>query len=270
MPLKGFKCPSGYGNVPLSYCEEECPANCYPLPMLASFDDEREVKPGHYSGSELPKPAQQVYLTRNFDYWVDPESRLFMTFGTAVHHVFEGGLSRLEDKDRFIMERRASVRIETKFGEVTFSGKPDLIDTKTNTMYDYKVAPAYTVNKHKRAAARGGWFTEDDIVQQNIYRAMFHPGVKHSKLVFIVRNWSNQVAREDKVKKIEIVDVPLGEISDVTAWVHARVSTFLGVQQSPEKCPLCTAKDTWDGRRCRDYCDARDVCGQAKREMNRA
>ena len=97
MPQIGFKCPLNGENVTI---EKNCitcnfrDSVCGPLPYLqAQLAGVREVKEGVYSVTEILNPRQSIYLTRNNDYYLPPDSSLWASFGTAMHKVMERGVN---------------------------------------------------------------------------------------------------------------------------------------------------------------------------------
>lgn len=263
MSLAGFKCPKGHneGRVPFSFCENECPKRCYPLPLLMSFAGDREVVPKVYSVTELTKPRQQVYYSRNFDYWVSPESQVWMTFGTGIHKAIEMGYDRIKDKDKHVIEKKCEVVLHTPMGEATLRGTPDHIDPSENTLYDYKSSGSFQVKKLREAVLDGSaWFDEDYFCQTNLYRAFFCPEITRIRLVCLVKDWTARMTGE--MDRIEFIDVPVANVDEVKVWAVDRIATFLMDELDPKGIAKCGPKDTWGGRRCKEYCNAADNCPQ--------
>ena len=265
MPLAGFKCPKGRneGRVPFSFCETDCPERCYPLPLLMSFAGDREIIPKMYSVTELVKPRQQVYYSRNFDYWVSPESQVWLTFGTGIHKAIEMGYDRIQNKNNHIIEKRCEVSLQTPMGVAVLRGTPDHVDLTENTLYDYKSSGSFQVKKLWQAVMDGAtWLEEDYFIQLNVYRAFFYPTISRLRLVCLVKDWTTRMTGE--MNRIEFVEVPVANVEDVKVWAIDRISTFMLDELNPGSIAKCGPKDTWDGRRCREYCNAADVCPQFK------
>ncbi len=268
--LQGFICPQGEGNTPFAFCEGACPDPCYPIPLLMAMSRQREIVDGLYSVTELSKPAQQVYLTRHNPWWVEPESQIFMLTGSAVHHVLEDGHKRITNKGDHIVEALNEVTIDTPLGPVRLRGTPDYYDVRRKILWDYKNSKSYPVRKLKNSGGLA-WDSEDYFVQLNVYRTLFFPEAERLKLLCVVMGWTNQDMIRDGVRKIEEIDVPMGDMEEVREWVVRRLALFMENEQDPSTIPPCTKADMWvdkynNPRRCAEYCAVNRVCPQYQRE----
>ncbi|MFA5431207.1 MAG: hypothetical protein WC329_08620 [Candidatus Omnitrophota bacterium] len=263
MPSIGFDpCPV-YGRATFDKCDT-CPSRCHPLPVLKAMMGNREVVPGKYSTTEILRPLQAMYLSRHNDFFIDPEKTIFMINGTAVHSIIEQGGAGLGN---CIIEKPFEVEIAPG---VFLTGKPDLYESDTSTLWDVKNSKAYTVKKHLKAVAdKLPWLAEDYFMQVNIYHKYCFPEAKKLKLYFIVQGWT----RREEMKPIEQVSVPVATIAEVNLWVKNRLQKIVDIE-STGKPPECLTGDLWiraDGTpmRCAEYCNAKEFCPQAKRLMEK-
>jgi hypothetical protein len=94
------------------------------------------AKVGEFSATGLIKsPRQRILADRHADEIImDVSENTYSVLGTAVHKAFEIRGSA----ENVIAEGRMAVHVQTKFGDVTISGQPDLVDLETKTLWDYK------------------------------------------------------------------------------------------------------------------------------------
>jgi hypothetical protein len=279
VPAIGFDpCPI-YGKAPFSACED-CQSRCLPLPYLMALAEQREVKEGYYSTTEILKPLRAIYLARHTDYYIDPIKATFMIMGTAIHKVFEDGGEFIAKKDEHLIEKSFSVEISPGF---FLTGKYDYRDDR-KALWDTKSSKSYPVRKHKGASLnRVSWASEDYFLQTNIYRAFGCPDAEFLKLFFLVQGWERfeyiPIPGEKgkfrriptSLSQIEIVDVPVAPIADVRLWVKNRLAKIREAEVTGE-IPVCLKGDYLKygesgiglPNRCADYCNVRDNCTQAQ------
>ena len=261
--LVGFICPLNGDKVKLDEHCMKCQVECEPLPLLAAMlEGVRDVVMGVYSATELVKPRQCVYFERNFPYYTAPESNLWSVYGTALHTVIESGLDKNNTslfKDRFIYEKRFDVQV----GNATLRGTPDLYDTQTKTLWDWKTVKYYYTGKY---LLEHKWEESTYREQLNIYRTFFFPEAEHLKLKLLVRD-HNYRLRKDCPSPSPTVEVPIMDVGEVKDFVYRRVEESLQDQQTGSP-PPCTEKEMWvrNGRayRCEDYCGGKAYCQQCK------
>lgn len=243
---------------------QSCESRCHPLPVLMAMTEQRDKVEGRFSVTEILKPLRQIYLSRRADLLIDPMKQIFMINGTAVHGVIEDGMELIEDKTFHKSEEPFSEEIMPGY---ILSGRPDYYDVRARTLWDFKNSKAYTVKKIKRAAEdKLPWIAEDYFAQLNIYRAYKYPDAEHLKLYFFVQGWTR---KEEGLKPIEQISVPLATVETVKLWVKDRFKKIAAIEEGREELPRCTKADIWmraDGvpMRCMEYCSAREICEQAK------
>ncbi len=265
--LQGFSCARTGERHGFEVCEA-CADPCHPLPLLMAMSKQREIVDGVYSVTELSRPAQAVYLSRHFPYWVEPESQIFMLTGSAIHSVLETGHKHITNKAEHIVEAYSEIEFDLPNGHVKLRGTPDYYDVRGKTLWDYKNIKAYPAKKLK-AATNLAWNAEDYFAQLNIYRAVFFPEAEHLKLECIIMGWTNQDGIRDGLRPIEQINVPMGSVADVTTWVKNRLDLFLLNEKDQTTIPLCAKADRWEDKsgkplRCMKYCNASADCKQHK------
>ena len=261
--LVGFICPITGENVHLDEHCVKCHTPCEPLPLLAAMlEGVRGVVKGVYSATEIVKPRQCVYLERNFPYYTTPESNLWSVYGTALHKVIETGLDENNDflfKNRYIYEKRFDVKVNG----ATLRGTPDLYDTQTKTLWDWKTVKYYYTGKF---LLEHNWDESTYREQLNIYRTFFFPKAEHLKLKLLVRDHNYRMKKECPSPSVTITVPIMGE-SEVREFVSRRLEESLEDQETCSP-PPCSEKETWfkNGRyyRCEDYCGGKAYCQQYK------
>ncbi len=266
MPQTGFICPKSGGETLPEYCFKDCLEPCHPLPVIGAMVKNRGTEDGVYSVTEIIKPYQSIFLARHNDYYVTPESMLYMLNGSAIHAVLEWGGKHLDDTH--VSEGKNSVELTLPNGKVTLRGTFDYYDSARKTLWDFKNAKAYTVKKIKNAAKDGSGWDEDYFTQLNIYRAYFCPEAEKLKLWMFVSGWSR---REKDLEPVEQINVPVLPIEEVKRWVEFRLNNILEHENGGE-IPECPAKDRWAGAngvpmRCMEYCAVNKYCPTHKRYL---
>jgi len=263
MALVGFICPLDQGNVKFENECQCCQVECEPLPLLAAMmEGVRDVVEGVYSATELVKPRQCLYLERNYPYYISPESMLWSVYGTALHKVIETGLDKNNDdlfENRYIYEKRFNVKING----ATLRGTPDLYDTRTKTLWDWKTVKYYYTGKY---LLEHKWEESTYREQLNIYRTFFFPEAEHLKLKMLIRD-HNYRLKKDCPSPSVTVSVPIMDEKEVRDFVARRLEESLEDQATGNP-PPCTEKEMWirNGKafRCEDYCGGKKHCWQYK------
>ena len=148
MPLAGFICPLTDKPV---YFEKDCLScknKCNPSPVLAMLIKSRQVKPKVYSVTEILKPLQSIYLSRNNPYFIPPDALIFASLGTAWHEKIEKTLNEDEQtlfSSSYIWEEPFEVAF---VGLAKLVGRPDLYNTKKKILWDFKTSAFYYTGKY--------------------------------------------------------------------------------------------------------------------------
>jgi len=284
MPAVGFKYPDGE-NIKFEDVFEKGKLDLermgIVIPMLKELAKQRDPnrKP---SVTECLTGTCEAYLKRTEEYFIDPQEHAFALAGT-LHHA---KLEQNADEE--------SAEIELEGMDIT--GIVDLYDEESKSLIDYKNAGSYKVSEalgldfyleddpsgavYKR---KGKWGEKGDPKkvkrfwmnpekadlgdwewQLNCYRYMLEKRGKEVNNMYIqitVRDGGIQVARDRGVEnKIYLIDVPYihnDHIKEKFASKRDALLKALSLNQLPE---MCSEEETWGGKKCEFYCDAREVC----------
>lgn len=292
MPAVGFKYPDGERITFKDIFEEnklDLRRMGIVMPMLKELAKQRDPnrKP---SVTECLIGTCEAYLKRTEDYFIDPQEHAFALAGT-LHH------ARLEQNAD---EESAEISMEG----MDITGIVDLYDKESKSLIDYKNAGSYKVaqvlgvdfyleddpsgavylrkgkwgekgqpKKVKRywnnpeKADLGDWEW-----QINCYRYMLEKEGKEIESMYVqvtVRDGGIQAARDRGVEhKIYLIEVPYihnDHIEEKFKGKRDQLNKALELKKLPE---MCSEEETWGGKKCESYCDARDVCPYVTQPFN--
>jgi hypothetical protein len=262
-----------------------------PRPVLRALaaayrSEDHYGDPKAVSVTTLIAPVQQKRLERRHDLYVDPLANLWAKWGTIEHAMFEDYASPGD-----LVERRLLL----KRGGVTLGGTFDLLEMCFHkegvSMYqgrDYKVTSAYGVKLMVAANGDAGALCKakpDYFWQAQIYPLMaedpdtlelvrdddgegwhtipWNPvKIDNWGLVAISRDY-NQRQHGVHFGPLELVQVPLIEKSRVENYIKQRLMVWEASEMcDDEGLPHCSPEETWEGRRCADYCSSAPFCHQ--------
>lgn len=134
MPMVNFICPDGE-SIRIESCLEKCrmTGRCVTLPTLMLMAKRRLWK-GKISTTQAIKGTRLAYLEIMEDYGEKPVDRAFALLGT-FHH--------LKMQNVQVPETLTEEWMEDELG----TGMFDTYDASTKTLYDYKTAGSYKVNR---------------------------------------------------------------------------------------------------------------------------
>jgi hypothetical protein len=252
-----------------------------PLPVLLAFS--KQMRPHEedvYHVTEILNPPQAVWLARNKDYYVPPDSIVDMHIGTSWHSKIEETKKFVKElglQKEYIMEKKFKVpllwdrvdeRIETEMGAphndyegVILTGTPDLYVKSTDTIWDYKVTKYYYTLKYM---LEDKW-DNDYIWQLNIYRRFNYPKAK-MKLFCYLKDWKTNFPDAFGVDKTMIVEVPHIPDREVESRVKSSLAEHVKAQKDGNPRP-CTDEERWRNAngvclRCEHYCGVSRICPQ--------
>lgn len=211
----------------------------------AVADDPYSKGDADFSATELLTPPQIHRLERRYadQLEVDVADRVFALLGRAVHHILEENAP----EDHVIEERLyRDIKVDGK--TYTISGAIDVQAGKI--IRDWKCTSVGKV-----MYGDGSEWER----QLNVYQWL----VREPRLLEIVaffRDWKkSQVGKQPKyparpVQKIALKSEPL-EVTE--QWIASRIRLLTA--EVPQD---CTPKDTWNGVRCKDWCNVAQFCPQ--------
>ena len=282
MPVTKFQCPTG-NIVPIEKCLVACPnqQRCMFLPTLRAIAKSVDRKINEPTVTELLCGIRETYLKKTTDYAVDPMQQLYAIHGSAVHTINEG-----HTEGNMLSEERLA-------DEVT-SGKFDLygqiIDYSDKTLGDYKITSSYKLMKalgyykvdvptgevYKTGLKKGQpktrkeWRTDgvrhilDWAIQLNYYRILLKQRgftVDRMEIQAMCRDYSLKVASERNITK-PVYIIHINKISDhwVKLYMETKAKRLKDALEKGYLPKLCSSKERWQDRKCRDYCAVADNC----------
>ena len=213
----------------------------------------------------IDSPRVRVLKKQNADkIEFEAETLLASFLGTAFHKAIESGTKTGTSERRLFIE----------VAGWKLSGGMD--HYHEGTLTDYKTATCFKVQLNDGPAGR----VEDWENQLNVYahilRSNGHP-VNKLMLFCLFKDWNRRsLATATKSGKIFVpgvrdgypdktwvhYEIPLWSESQAEDYVQSRVKMH---QDAERELPLCTAKEIWNGNRCKSYCNVSQFCEQYNR-----
>lgn len=272
-----FMCPDKKV-ISCSDCIKQCrrKERCLALPLLVYASRTRDLNRRHFSVTELLSPTLQMYLKATHGELIKPQSILPSAIGTACHAILE---------DCLPIGYAGEFRLESD----GITGQMDCIDLKGKTLYDYKITSVYKVasmlgysmyrgykeitrGKNKGEQRFGlHWTTEpngrhdygDYCKQQNLYRILLAKNgieINDMYLQCIIKEPESKLKETPLKKPCYLIKLP--KMNDERLWRYAQYKkeALLHAIDTGELPRQCSPKETWNGRRCKDYCNVAVHC----------
>lgn len=228
--------------------------------VSACVNDPYSKQGADYSCTELLKPPLQIRLQRDYDQLRedDVSKRLPSILGSAVHTILQDAA---KNDESIVTELRLFVDIYGK----TISGALDYYNKNTHTLMDYKVVKAISTK----------YSHPDHIKQLNILRFIcLENNIPVIKIMncYILKDWDEkQSERDDNYPKCAffVKEHKIWELRKTKDLIFDRVNA-LNNALSTEDLDTIEECDTWNGRRCEDWCDVRQFCTKAKKPFTRS
>jgi len=292
MPAKYFKCPDDETveiEKCLSYRGCRMQERCASLRYLNTVAFDREWR--GITASAAGNGPQLIYLTKTCDYTVDPLSRVFAVLGTGTH----GKLHTHAPLNVLSEERLKGGTPDCLEMDEYNDGSFILYDDKTWGSYRVMRALGMTIEKHEEPILENGnpvllksgpnkgkpkTKTISEVVinpekadlraaelQLNSYRIDFESidfPISQMFLEIPVRDGGLAIAKtrhiERNLYKIPVKRLPDKEVRDYYADLNADIEVALAMGYARK----CDDWESWDGRRCQDFCDVAPFCQYAK------
>ena len=282
MPVTKFQCPTG-NIVTIEACLKSCPnqQRCMFLPTLRAIAKSVDRKISEPTVTELLCGIRETYLKKTTDYAVDPMQQLYAIHGSAVHTINEG-------------HTEGNMLSEERLADNVTSGKFDLygqiIDYSDKTLGDYKITSSYKLMKalgyykvdvptgevYKTGLKKGQpktrkeWRTDgvrhilDWAIQLNYYRILLEQRgftVDRMEIQAMCRDYSLKVASERNITK-PVYIIHINKISDhwVKLYMETKAKRLKDALAKGYLPKLCSSKERWQDRKCRDYCAVAENC----------
>ena len=282
MTATAFICPHG-DKVKIADCLKSCvkKQRCMFLPTLRAIAQSLERNIKEPTVTELLCGIRETYLKKTTDYAVDPMQQLYALHGSAVHTINEG-------------HTEGNILSEERLADEVTSGKFDLygqiIDLSDKTLGDYKITSSYKLMRalgyykvdvptgevYKTGLRKGQpktrkeWRTDgvrhilDWAIQVNYYRILLEQRgfkVESMKIQAFCRDFSLRIAEERNIRR-QVYIININKISD--RWIKLYMETKAKrLKEALEKGylpQLCTPKERWNDRKCKDYCAVAGNC----------
>jgi len=263
MAIVGFICPDGQ-KVTLEDCFRDCrlknefpTGRCKALPFLKRAGKDRQWD-GKLSSTQVTTGTREIFLKITKPYFISPARKVAAIIGTNVHNI----MYRLTN---------SKYAEETLYNEL-IQGTYDIYDPETQTLYDYKTWGAWKIVKaiSSDPAERADALFEVT-VQLNQYRVLLkekYPDLKISTMA--VQIISREAGLKYTKQKGIFDSAPVISVPEIEDRLIERFQTIkvLSLQRalSEEWAPLCRPRETWNGKKCSEYCDVSDICVSLKTE----
>lgn len=294
MPATKFKCPNG-DEMLIKQCLSNCAHcnRCMSLNTLetlaASVKDRGLTK---FSVTELLAGTREMFLKRTTEYAVDPNSLVYAMHGSAVH-----ALAEKNSDDKIITELRLNSDTLGITGQIDAYGN-NLVTRGKYSLVDMKVTSSFKAMRslgfYKEEVETGEYFKTgirkglpktkkvlrtngrrdllDWAIQVNIYALMLREAgykVDDMYIQMLIRDYSLKTATDRGIDK-PVYLVKINPISEhwLRKWIAEkkhRLESALATEVMPAK---CSKRETWNGRKCSDYCAVKDSCMYGKLVSN--
>lgn len=296
MPYTRFICPDG-GEIPIEDCLKKCRlqekinpvtgdyyvpcGRCLSAPTLRKLSKQREWT-GKPSTTQCLRGTREAFLTITKDYAVDPKSMMFALLGTQTHANLEDGMGESD-----LGEQRLDDGIST--------GAFDFYSPENGgTLFDYKTYGSYVVAKTMGMGTQKvqvGWYKNgkpryksvithgnakhmfDLAVQMNDYRMkiqkVLNKPVANMVCEIIVRDGNTYMATNRGITENAYL-VPVGKISDhwMKLYMEKKSNDLIKAVETGKMPPPCKCRESWHGRKCKDFCPVNKYCDAYLRGEN--
>ena len=228
-----------------------------PPALLSLFysDEHRKMADNEWSITELMNDPLQVQLKRRNDYFVEIETLHDALMGSAVHAYLA---SRARD-EKAIVEKTFNLKGEVDGQEVTIFGTPDYVDVENAVLWDYKTVTIASVSRIISDKKKHAKYAD----QVNGYKWLLHHNgiVVNSAMVrFWARDWRKWEAAKSQKTYNRSYTLPIR--TDTIEKIEKRFEGFISTHLKAQTVDITSLPecDTWDGKRCSDYCAVCTSC----------
>ena len=233
--------------------------NRYPRSYIQAVFSQRPWK-GKPSVTQLLNGTRQSYLEITSDYNAKPEDRAWAVLGTETHQRLENAANEIE------------LSTEERLSYNDISGQRDLVEPYDgySRIVDYKVIGSYkwAMLQHEEKKEEA-W--HDYKLQLNMYRILVQKNLEESGIQLhptkpcwlfgILRDGRTQSARNLKIYDTTfLTPVEVLRDSSVLKYFKHKKRALLKALKTKETPKLCNSQETWEGRKCKSYCDVSKMC----------
>lgn len=218
-----------------------------PFVEACKRDDHPRFGMDTFSATELLKGTKEILLVRR--HWneleVDAADMIWLVFGKAVHHVFEG-----HEGEYDIAEGRAEVEVDIDGEKVMVSGAWDLYESLKRRLNDYKTTGVYSFIMHANGS-NNDW--RDQLrVYWYILNTLGFP-VDEALVTVILKDWSKMKARMDRSypqKPVQTISYKYSlpdDLIEVKQVLGAKIREIRSLQEVPDDLiPPCSKEERWE------------------------
>lgn len=218
-----------------------------PQPFVSAVESEYVPTPQQYSVTTILNPCRYVILSRrhNSEVEQDVADMIWLLFGTAFHSILEN--SQAEEKqlqEQYLKQDLGE--FDKELEGFKLSGKADLLDTKTNTMVDYKTTSVYKV-------LFGDY--EDWRKQLLMYAWLFKQQgyeVNKGQIVALMKDHSKSKAKFDRTYPqypVKVIDFEFND-QDFVDIEKEILDKFRQLKEcetlKDNELPMCTMEERWN------------------------
>lgn len=287
MPAKWFICPDSE-QIEIRECiDKGCRlawrmpvGRCLPARTLRLIGEQRKWN-GVPSTTQLLKGTRETVLEILYDYPQDPQDAIFRIIGTKSHGALEQHTG-----DNELNEERLFDDISS--GQFDIYDDGVLIDTKTSGSYKVmralglKSVEVETGEVYKSGKKKGLPKTKKEIIsgyhkdrldwaiQLNDYRMKIEAcgfPVHTMAIECLVRDGNTFIAQSRGIDFNGRL-VPINRISDhwIRRYMTAKARQLHEALKTGEIPPKCSWRETWGGKKCKRYCNVREICGAIEKQ----
>lgn len=218
---------------------------------------------GDFSATSLLQPprAQALFEIHKDTLEIDVVTRVAASLGQGAHALLERAARPGID----IVEKRYFATIPVDGKDYVVSGQIDLYESDSKTLSDWKTTKAYAFHKKSGNGQKPEWQQ-----QMNVQRFLMEQNgheVKRMQIIGLLKDWEKRKAQtEAGYPPLEImaVDMPMWAREETHAFIVDRIRAHVAARHS---LPQCSLKESWNGNRCRGYCDVSSVCEQFQNSL---
>ncbi len=266
MPLTKFRCPNGE-EIAIQDCLTECRLlrRCLTKNTLRIIAGTERAWDGVPHVTSLLNGVMQEYLKITVEYAEDPRSRAFTLLGSAYHKLLDTDalseipLSGIDSQGTAWIQGTADLVEQDDNGELI------LVDAKT--WGSYRVSRALglqKVNKEFRINPLAADLKNEEL-QLNMYRIMLKEldmDISRMALQVTVRDGGTMASRNYGIDK-NIYMIPVQEMGDSQCMEYfSNKADQVKLALSGGGAEPCSDEETWNQRRCKDYCPVNIACPQ--------
>ena len=239
----------------------------YPRSYIQAVFSQRPWS-GKPSVTQLLNGTRQSYLEITTDYNAKPEDRAWAVLGTETHQRLENAANEI------------GLSTEERLSYDDISGQRDLVEPYDGyyRIVDYKVIGSYkwAMLQHEEKKEEA-W--HDYKLQLNMYRILVKKNIEESGIQLhptkpcwlfgILRDGRTQSARSLNIYDTTFfTPVEVLRDSTVLKYFKTKKRALLKALKTKEIPKLCNAQETWEGRKCKNFCNVSKACKQALKQYD--